>query len=258
MKKLFILLLMFSLGVNAQTKKPTNTKGKGKGKTAVTTDSTITQTEEQELSPMEKLELELPPETEIDPMTGKKVFYKERKLRNDSMRAALRNQLKTQHLSFWVKTKHPKPKSKERMQLCINIANRDTNLTYCMKDSVLRDPEVAKILFEKTKGDTTYMLIYIDAFSKVKNDGGLCNGKKETKLVFARWNPKTNQAKWKQKSIASCVKGITNMTKEPIVDWDKSAPLKVSYHRGSNFYDFTFDPEKPELGLQTPKAEKEE
>lgn len=255
MKKLFILLLMFSLSIQAQTKKPNNTNantkgGKGKGKTEVKTDKPAEEPEV-ELTPMEKLELELQPEIEIDALTGKKVFYKDRKRVNDSLRSELRNKLKKEKLQFWVRTKYPKAKSKERIQLCINIANKDTNLTYCMKDSTLRDPEDARILFQQTKGDTTYMLIFIDAFTKNKNDGGLCNGKKETKLVFARWHEKSNIAKWKQKNIASCAKGITNMSKGAIDEWDKNSLLKLSYHRGSTFYDITFDPAKPELGLQS-------
>jgi hypothetical protein len=250
MKKLFILLLMFALGAQAQTKKTTTPASKGKGKATTVKDSTNAEPEV-ELSPMEKLELELKPEIEIDPLSGKKVFYKDRKRVNDSLRADLLKKIRNEKRQFWVKTKYPKAKSKERIQLCINIANKDTNLTYCINDSTLRDPEDARLLYQQSKGDTTYMLIYIDAFTKNKNDGGLCNGKKETKIVFARWNHKTNTAKWKQRNIASCSKGITNMSKGVIEEWDKTSLLKLSYHRGSTFYDVSFDPEKPEAGLQS-------
>lgn len=249
-KILFVLFIVCFTAVSAQNKKPVN-KGKDKGKKEVTPKDTSGP--EPELSPMEKLELELQPETEIDPITGKKVFYKDRKRRNDSLRRELSLSMKRQTMSFYVRTKHARPKSAEKTQLCINIANKDTNLLYCVNDSICKDPEVSKVLFQESKGDTTYMLIYVDAFSKSKSDGGLCNAGKETKLFFARWNTKVNQAKWKQKTIASCLKGITNMTKDPIVDWDKSAPLTVSYHRGSTFYDVKFDPQHPELGLQSPK-----
>jgi hypothetical protein len=248
-KRIFFVLFLCTLtiGVNAQTKKG----GKNpKVKTEAPVDSSANQTEE-ELDPMAKLELELPLEYEIDAMTGKKVFYKERKKRNDSLRNVLRMELKKKTSTFNVTTKYPKKGTKDRTQLCINIANKDTNLLYCMNDSILKEPETSKVLFEQTKGDTTYMLIYVDAFSKSKSDGGLCNAGKETKLFFVRWNIKENKAKWKQKMISSCLKGTTNMTKEPIVNWDKSAPLVVSYHRGSTFYDLKFDPQKPELGMQS-------
>jgi hypothetical protein len=252
-KKILIVLFIVCVGAGvAQTKKPV-TKGKDKGKKEVAPRDTSGP--EPELSPMEKLELELPPETEIDPITGKKVFYKDRKRRNDSLRRELSLNLKRQTMTFNVRTKHPRPKSADKMQLCINLANKDTNLLYCVNDSICKDPEVSKILFEQTKGDTTFMLIYVDAFSKSKSDGGLCNAGKETKLFFVRWNTKVNHAKWKQKTIASCLKGITNMTKEPVVNWDKSGPLVVSYHRGSTFYDVTFDPQHPELGLQSPNKD---
>lgn len=249
-KKIFTLLFICSLAlINAQTKKPIDkNKGKVKGKPEITYKDTTAP--EPQLSPMEKLELDLPLETEIDPMTGKKIVFKDRKRKNDSLRANLRAQLKKEKMVFSVKTKHPRPKSTDKTQLCFNIVSKDTNLVYCANDSICKDPEVSKILFEKAKGDTTYMLIYVDAFSKSKSDAGLCNGGKETKLFFTKWNTKTNQAKWKQKTIASCLKGVTNMTKGSIVDWDKTSPLLISFNRGPNFYDITFDPEHPELGLQ--------
>ncbi|MCW3075514.1 MAG: hypothetical protein JWO32_123 [Bacteroidetes bacterium] len=248
-KRIFIVLFIFCVGnLAAQTKKPVV---KTKGKTEVAPKDTTAP--DPELSPMEKLELTLPLENEIDPMTGKKVFYKDRKRIIDSFRTALIIELKKLSMNFYVKTKHARPKSTDKVQLCINIANKDTNLLYCVNDSICKDPEVSKVLFQESKGDTTYVLIYVDAFSKSKSDGGLCNAGKETKLFFARWNTKTNQAKWKQKTIASCIKGVTNMTKEPVADWNKSGILTVSYHRGSNFYDIKFDPQHPELGMQSGK-----
>ena len=41
------------------------------------------------------------------------------------------------------------------------------------------------------------------------------------------------------------------MTKEPIADWDKASVLTINYHRGSNFYELKFDPQNPQLGLQS-------
>jgi hypothetical protein len=250
MYKLVIIALLFvSFSINGQTKSKTP---KGKTKTAKV-DSTGAEIEE-EKTPEELLELTLQPEIEIDAMTGKKVFYKARKIKNDSLRNALRLEQRKTKMSFWVKTKYPNPKIKtpqpQPIQLCINIANKDTNLTYCVNDSICKDPEVKKVLYEKAVGDTTYMLIFVQAFTKSKSDDGICNAGKETKLFFVRWNTKTNIAKWKTKYINSCIKTITNMTKEKITAWDKTTVLTVNYHKGSTFHEIKFDPEQPQLGLQ--------
>lgn len=256
MYKLIIIALLFTTFiVNGQTKGK-NTKTKTKTTTA---DSTAVTDVEVEKTPEELLELTLPPETEIDPISGKKVFYKVRKLRNDSLRNALRVDQRKKRMSFWVKTKYPNPKVKtpQPVQLCINLANKDTNLTYCVNDSICKDPEIKKVLFEKVAGDTTYMLLFIQAFTKSKSDDGVCNAGKETKLFFVRWNTKTNTAKWKAKYINSCIKTITNMTKEKITEWDKNSVLTVNYHRGSNFYEIKFDPQQPQLGFQTANGNEE-
>ncbi|MEI8137235.1 MAG: hypothetical protein WCH21_07925 [Bacteroidota bacterium] len=258
MYKLIVIALLFvSFSVNGQTKSKTP-KGKTK---EVRVDSTGAEIVE-EKTPEELLELTLPLEIEIDAMTGKKVFFKERKLRNDSLRNALRIEQKKAKMSFWVKTVYPNPKIKsavpQQIQLCINIVNKDTSLTYCVNDSICKDPELKKLLFEKTVGDTTYMLIFAQAFTKSKSDDGLCNSGKETKLFFVRWNPKTNVAKWKTKYINSCVKTITNMTKEKITAWDKTSVLNISYHKGSTFHEIKFDPAQPHLGLQNVTAGAEE
>lgn len=152
---------------------------------------------------------------------------------------------------FLVYTKKPR-KAKDRTKLCINLVSDASVINYCMNDSLCKDPEVYKILFEQRQGDTLYVLIFIDAFTKIDatNDDGRCNAGKETKLVFAKWDTKTNQAKWKQKNISSCSKGITNMTKEPILSWDKSSVLTINYHRGLSFYEIKFDPQQYQLGLQ--------
>lgn len=152
---------------------------------------------------------------------------------------------------FIVYTKKPRA-PKERTKLCINLVSDNSMINYCMNDSLCKDPEKYKVLFEKRKGDTLYVLILIDAFTKINagNDNGRCNAGKETKLVFSKWNTKTNAATWKQKNISSCSRGITNMTKEPIANWDKNSVLTLNYHRGQNFYEIKFDPDQFQLGLQ--------
>jgi hypothetical protein len=248
-KLIFTLLIFASVIVNGQTK---NKNSKTINKSAESSD-TLTAAPKLEKTPFELLEETLPREVEIDPNTGKKIFYKERKLKNDSLRNALRIAEKKKRLTFWVKTKYPDPKitTAQQIQLCINLANNDTSLTFCVNDSICKDPEIKKVLFQKEIGDTTYMLIFVQAFTKSKSDGGLCNAGKEQKLFFVRWNPKTNVAKWKLKNVNSCIKTITNMTKEKFTDWDKKSVLVVNYHRGSSFYELKFDPEQPQLGFQT-------
>jgi hypothetical protein len=144
-----------------------------------------------------------------------------------------------------------KPKGKDRMKLCINLVSKGTVLNYCITDSICKNPEVSKILFEKQSGDTNYVLVLVDAFSK-PDDKPACDAGKETKLFFARWNTTTNKATWKQKSVGSCMRGITNMTKEKIADWDNTTPLLVNYYRGnSQFVELKFDPDNYKLGFQS-------
>jgi hypothetical protein len=245
-RKILMLVLMFAFAANAQTKKPT-------AKVAAAPAKTVTETPEEPeepIDPMEALENSLPLEVELDPMTGKKIFHPERKRVNDSLRAALRTELKKQRTVFWVKTMRPEKGKKGQVQLCMNISNGDTSLVYCTNDSILTDPEVYKVLYEKQKGDTMFMLIHVDAFNKTRNDG-LCNSGHEVRLFFTRWNTKTNKAIWKSKNIASCAKGITNMSKNAIAEWNKSTPLIIKYNRSLNFYEIKFDPNRPELGIQS-------
>jgi len=151
---------------------------------------------------------------------------------------------------FKVYTKKPKTKD-GRMKLCLNLVSGDSIFNYCMNDSVLRDPEVSKILFEQKNGDSTYVLVHVQAFSKPK-DKPSCDAGKEQKLFFVRWNTKTNKAIVKQKYFESCMKGITNMSKEPVANWDATSVLTVNYYRGGiNFMEFTFDPKQYMLGFQT-------
>ncbi len=155
---------------------------------------------------------------------------------------------------FLVYTKKPRT-PKERTKLCINLISGEKAINYCMNDSLCKDPESYKVLFEKRDGDSLYVLVLVDAFTKIdaNNDDGRCNAGKETKLVFARWNTQTDQAKWRQKNVSSCRRGITNMSKDAIPGWDGSSVLTVSCHRGPSFYDIIFDPGNYKLGLQSSK-----
>jgi hypothetical protein len=251
--KFLCVFMLLATVAGAQTKgKPATGKGNPKavkGKKAAA--DSVKVEEEDEVDPYEQFELTLPIEEEIDPLTGKTKFYKDRKLKNDSARKAFREKMRKENLAFKVYTKKPKKNSKEKMQLCINISAKDTNLLYCRKDSVCRDPEVYKQLYYRIVGDTVYALIFVDAFSKSAYEGGKCNGGKETKLFFVRWNAPKGKAIWKTRTVASCIKTITNMTKTPIGSWDGTSVLNVSYHKGSKFYDIKFDPEKPQLGIQS-------
>jgi hypothetical protein len=246
-KHVLILVMLVAMTANAQTK---GGKGKGKGKVPDATDTAgVFRPEEVELSPMEEFELTLPLEKEIDGLTGKMVYHKEIKKKNDSLRVAFVKQLKKEKNTFRVYTKRPNPKKKgDKMQLCINIVAKDTNLVYAMNDTVIKDPETSKLLFNKTIGDSVYQLIYVDSYSK---SGGACSGGHETKLWFVRWNAPAGKAIWKGKTINSCYKTITNMTKQNIMEWDGKEPLILSYNKGDAFVDVTFDPAKPLLGFQT-------
>ena len=74
-KLIFTLLIFASVIVNGQTK---NKNSKTTNKTAESSD-TLAVAPEPEKTPFELLEESLPREVEIDPNTGKKIFYKERK-----------------------------------------------------------------------------------------------------------------------------------------------------------------------------------
>ncbi len=254
MQKIILFIFLFCVSISgAQTKgKPTQNKAKT-NKTAKA-DSTKTQEEDEELDPMAALELTLPLEEEIDGLTGKRIYYKDRKKRNDSIRAALRAEIKREQMKFKVYSKYNK-KDKSKIELCINITAKDTFYTYCTKDTICKDPEVSKILYQKTIADTVYMLIYVDAYTKSSYRGGACNGGHETKLFFVRWNAPKGAAIWKQRTISSCIKTITNMTSTKIPDWDGQSVLEVSYHKGSSFYNLKFDPNNPKAGIQSDKSD---
>ncbi len=151
---------------------------------------------------------------------------------------------------FAVYTRRSKLKT-EKMKLCINLVSATTIFNYCINDSICRDPEVSKILFEKKQGDTTYVLVYVRAFSK-PDDKPACDAGKEVKLFFVRWNTQTNKAIVKIKNVESCMKNITNMTKETIDSWDTISPLIFKYYKGGQqFMELKFDPQQYLSGLQS-------
>lgn len=208
MHKLTIILLLLTLSLGAQTKKPV---AKAKGKQAA--DSVA--------APVAVVDTTNPVE--------------------DDLRASRK---------FGAYTRKAR-KPDNKMKLCMNLVSPTSMLTLCINDSACKYPEVSKILFEKTNADSTYILAYVDAFTKV-NDNPNCDAGHETKLVFIRWNTKTNKALWKQRTISSCVKAVTNMTKEPVADWDGASTLTINYHRGgSNFVEMKFDPQNYLLGFQS-------
>ena len=155
-----------------------------------------------------------------------------------------------QHHEFGVYTRKPY-KPLNRMKLCINLTSEVSNYNFCINDSICKYPEFANVLFQKKDGDSTFALVLVDAITKTDNKPE-CDAGHETKIFFVRWNTKTNQASWKQRTISSCMKVVTNMTKEPIKDWDKTSVLKINYHRGgTNFIELKFDPENYHLGFQS-------
>ncbi|WP_317899274.1 hypothetical protein [Aurantibacillus circumpalustris] len=151
---------------------------------------------------------------------------------------------------FAVYTKKPK-KATDRMKLCVNLVSPENTFNYCHTDSICRDPEKFKLLFQKKNADTTFALVYVQAFSKPA-DRPSCDAGKEVKLFFMRWNTTTNKALVKIRTVESCMKNIVNMTKESIDAWDQTSPLVFKYYRGTDkFLELTFDPNNYLLGLQT-------
>src|SRR5690606_18363090 len=93
-------------------------------------------------------------------------------------------------------------------------------------------------------------LVYIDAFSKPV-DKPACDAGHETKFYFVRWNTKTNKAVWKSRLVCSCMRGIENMSKEAVNEWDGTSQLSINYYKGnSKFVTLVFSPENYKLGLQ--------
>jgi hypothetical protein len=249
-KQLFLALLVIaSITLSAQTKKKKNEGVSSETAARPPVDTILGFAMYDGMSPFDAVDYQLPPESETDPVTGKRTYYKDVKRKNDSIRKSFRVAYKKRNNTFYVATKRP-TKEGDKMKLCINLVAKDTNLLYCVVDSIIKDPEYSKVLFQQQKGDTTFILLHVYAFSKL---GGNCNGEKEQKLYFVRWNTVEGRAIWKNKYINSCAKTITNMTKTPIEQWDGKTKLVVEYHRGTNFYEIAFDPEHPELGIQNNK-----
>ena len=58
-----------------------------------------------------------------------------------------------------------------------------------------------------------------------------------TKVVYARWSTKTNKSKFKQRTVSSCLRGITNLTTTDLFKWNPdSGPLELNYHKGGDLY----------------------
>jgi hypothetical protein len=150
---------------------------------------------------------------------------------------------------FAVYTKRQGGKDK-RLRLCVNLP-RDTMLNFCMVDSLCRDPERYKVLFETKDADTTYILLFVEAFSKPVAKPS-CDAGRETKLLFFRWSTSTNKALVRQRNISSCMRGIEPMGKVSAYDWKGDEPLVVEYYKpGSNFVSLKFDPQQYKLGFQS-------
>lgn len=211
MHKLSLIFLLLAFSLGAQTKK-SDSKGKKTGNVEI----------------LEVEELKSEPVDTIDPVE---------------------ESIKTQR-KFGVYTRKAR-KPENRMKLCINLVSPASMLTLCFNDSICKYPEISKILFQKTNGDSTYVLVFVEAITKAV-DKPSCDAGRETKLVYIRWNTNTNKAIYKQRNVSSCIKVITNMTKEPIANWDGTTPLVVNYLKnGTSFVELRFDPEKYLMGFQS-------
>lgn len=146
-------------------------------------------------------------------------------------------------LRFSVQTQRdPAKKTKANV---LTLVDGSDKVDYTWNDTTMRDPETTKVLFEKQKGDTLYALLYVATFSKVTttSSNGKCVAGKEKRLFFVKWSRTNNQAKWKNKSIESCLLNVTLMSNEnEITSWDKSSPLLIKTHKANAFVDLTFDP----------------
>ena len=145
---------------------------------------------------------------------------------------------------------------KPALRLCINMPGGDSTLNYCVVDSLVRDPENYKVLFQHKDADSTFALIYVSAFTK-DPERPECVAGRETKLYFIRWNTTTNKAIVKQRYIESCYRTITRLSDENLMEYDGTRPITISYNKGASFIDLTFDPAKYKAGIQSNKeAEK--
>lgn len=149
---------------------------------------------------------------------------------------------------YTIRYKYKKPS----MKLCLNLVSEGKSFNYTTVDSLVRDPEKSKVLFQQAEGDSVYTLVYVMAFTK-DNDVPQCYAGKEIKLFFVRWNKTDGKGIVKQKYVESCYKTITRLGEVQIEDWTGAEPLKVTYNRGSHFYDLSFDPANFKLGMQSTK-----
>lgn len=149
---------------------------------------------------------------------------------------------------YTIRYKYKKP----GMKLCLNLVSNGNKMNYSYADSLVRDPEKTKVLFQQTEGDSVYTLVYVAAFTK-DPDLPQCSAGKEVKLFFVRWSTKDGKGIVKQKYVESCYKTITRLGDLVIEDWAGTEPLKVTYNRGTYFYDVTFDPANFKMGLQSTK-----
>ncbi len=136
----------------------------------------------------------------------------------------------------------------------VTLVDGKDKIDYTWNDTTMRDPETTKILFEAQKGDTLYAFLYVATFSKVTTTSinGKCVAGKEKRLFFVKWDRTNNQAKWKNKSIESCLLNVTLMSKEEeLNDWDKQSPLVIKTHKANAFVDLTFDPAKFWEGIKS-------
>jgi hypothetical protein len=150
---------------------------------------------------------------------------------------------------FTAYNKRPKTGKDRSLKFCMQLVKDTAVIRKCFNDSLTKNPETFKTIFEKQDGDTNYVLVLVDAFSKPVDKPG-CDTGKETKLYFVKWNLKKNRAVWKPKTVGSCMRGVTLMSNVKIADWDQSEPLRLEYHKGSSFYQVMFDPNNYKVGVQ--------
>ena len=156
-----------------------------------------------------------------------------------------------EHAEFGVYTK-PASSIYKRTRLCVQLAENGKTHLFSIHDSLCINPEKSKVLFQKMEGDTVFCLIVIDAFSKA-SDNPFCDAGKETKVVYARWSTKTNKSKFKQRTVSSCLRGITNLTTTDLFKWNPdSGPLELNYHKGGDLYiQVIFNPKDFHIGFQS-------
>ncbi|MFN5674351.1 MAG: hypothetical protein ACK46W_04685 [Bacteroidota bacterium] len=155
-----------------------------------------------------------------------------------------------EHPVFGVYTKTANATYK-RTRLFIQVAEGSQTHLFSIHDSLCINPEKSKVLFQKSEGDSVFCLIGIDAFSKASNNP-YCDAGKETKVVYLRWNTKTQKSRFKQRTISSCLRGITNLSPQDIFAWQPSGNLELTYHKGGDVYiTVLFDPKNWHVGFQS-------